>query len=57
MSAFTTVPNEVISEMKSLVIEIKSLDEMETCFGRLTLEETITRQNAKNRLYHLINKL
>lgn len=40
MSAFTTVPNEVISEMKSLVIEIKSLDEMETCFGRLTLEET-----------------
>lgn len=57
MSNFTTVAHETISEMKALNLEIKSLNEMEISFGDLTLDETIKRQNAKNRLSLLIDKL
>ena len=57
MSDFVTVNFGVISEMKKLKIEIESLNEMETSFGVLTLDETIKRQNAKNRLFHLIENL
>ena len=47
----------VCKEMKELKLEIQSLDEMDTCFGHLTVNEIVKRQNAKNRLFYLIDKL
>jgi len=51
------IPQETISELKQLVSDIESVEEMETSMGYVTEEEMLKYKKAKNELFNLIKGL